>query len=797
MRKIPHSIQRPLRYFIALASAGLFVYLVWHAGPANLWKQLLKLGWGFTLVIAVAGVSHLAKTWAWQMMLGEDRNKMSFARLFGLRLGAEAAGQLGILGQTLGDSIRVSQLSREADMATSLASVTLDRALFVVTGILVTVAGILAALPLLSLSHSAQLCAWIFVFGSLALLVLMLVAMKRRWPFLSGSVRLLGHLPWLKNWVDREFALIESMENALLDFFHHCPKKFWMSIALNLACQCMAVLEVCLILSFLGTNVSFLRALTIEGCTKILNAVGSFNPGNVGTYEGGNMLISRVLSFGTATGLALALARRLRAFFWTTVGGVCLFLLTAQRKPSKNPRTSRKNPGELAGQPQSGSGEKGATFALLLPDSCNDCDAFSAPLARVGALPIVLRTILAAQQKANASRVLVVAGSKTRKHLQRCLESTGRLPNSTQWLDAADNSFFEALRVVRGQAAHASVVLVDGTSTYHPSLIRLAGEWDCGSGALALTSMGKPVGILVLPSESLSLLSTNLATPIANFADLQTCLAATQSVVAKTVEDDLWQPVHSENDRLLAEKKLDHWLVKPTDGMYARLNRKISVPISRQLIKLPITANMVSLFTLAVGFVSAVFFALGGYWNTLLGAFLCLFASILDGCDGEVARLKLLESDFGCWLETACDYVFYFFLLAGMSIGQWRTSGSATFLAWGGLLLFGALASFLAVAWQRHRLAAGRPEQLLGIWHSHADSRPSNRLLYAARHMEFMVRRCFFPYALVVFALFGIMNIAFILSVISANLVWPIALYSSRTFARVRTSALPNATASA
>ena len=50
---------------------------------------------------------------------------------------------------------------------------------------------------------------------------------------------------------------------------------------------------------------------------------------------------------------------------------------------------------------------------------------------------------------------------------------------------------------------------------------------------------------------------------------------------------------------------------------------------------------------------------------------------------------------------------------------------------------------------------------------------------------------------LVVFALFGIMNIAFILSVIGANLVWPIALYSSRTFAPVRTSPLPNATASA
>src|SRR5262249_52194114 len=48
--------------------------------------------------------------------------------------------------------------------------------------------------------------------------------------------------------------------------------------------------------------------------------------------------------------------------------------------------------------------------------------------------------------------------------------------------------------------------------------------------------------------------------------------------------------------------------------------------------------------------------------------------------------------------------------------------------------------------------------------------RSSNPFLYAARHMEFIVRRCFFPYALVIFAPLGIMKVAFILSVTGANL---------------------------
>jgi hypothetical protein len=64
------------------------------------------------------------------------------------------------------------------------------------------------------------------------------------------------------------------------------------------------------------------------------------------------------------------------------------------------------------------------------------------------------------------------------------------------------------------------------------------------------------------------------------------------------------------------------------------------------------------------------------------------------------------------------------------------------------MLLFGAIASFLATGWQRHRLAANRPEQLLKIWQAHAESRPSNPFLYFGRHTEFIIRRCFFPYAL-------------------------------------------------
>jgi phosphatidylglycerophosphate synthase len=394
--------------------------------------------------------------------------------------------------------------------------------------------------------------------------------------------------------------------------------------------------------------------------------------------------------------------------------------------------------------------------------------------------------------------MMVVVDPITRRRVQRALFFTGRLPESVQWIEAAaGTSLVEQLRLIATQSQSERLVLIEGNATYHSSLLRKASDWNDDAAALALTSGDKLVGIHALTVEMIRRLAEYSPTQISTLEELHAWLTGMHSVVCMPVAETLWQRVGTPNDCRSAEQKLDGWLVKPTDGIYARLNRRISIPVSRQLIRFPITPNMVSIFTLGVGFASAAYFAFGGYWNTLLGAVLCLCASILDGCDGEVARLKLLESAFGCWLETVCDYLFYLALFVGMTIGLWRSSGSKAYLVCGGLLLFGAIASFLAIGWGRHRLAAGHPEQLLRNWQAHAESRPSNPFLYLSRHTEFIIRRCFFPYALLFFALFNIMNVAFVISVIGANLVWPIALYSSRTFAPRSRSPIPSPASSA
>jgi hypothetical protein len=436
----------------------------------------------------------------------------------------------------------------------------------------------------------------------------------------------------------------------------------------------------------MGVKFGLLSALAIEAMTKLVNLVGSINPGNFGTFEGGNILIAKMFGLSAPIGLTLALARRMRALFWTAVGGICLFILTksssrgnaegrgtASNAPEENMREETDHPLGVAL-------ERDFTVAILLTERIAGNAQLGAGLARVGSLPVLLRSILAAR-KLGASRVLVVVDPILRRRVQSEVSSIGRLPESVQWIEVrADVPLSQRLRIVAAHACDERVIILDGKTSYHFSLLQKAKESNADGIDMVLESGGKDVGICALTAATILDFEKHSEAQAATLQQLLAPADRRPSLTRISVAGDLWQRVDTEEDLRSAERKLDRWLVKPTDGIYARLNRRISIPISRQLIKFPITANMVTLFTLGIGIASAAFFALGGYWNTLVGAFMCLWASILDGCDGEVARLKLQESAFGCWLETACDYLFYLCLFVGMTVGLWRSSGARMYV---------------------------------------------------------------------------------------------------------------------
>jgi len=783
----------PLRMLGVILGILLFVHLIQRAGPAKLAASMVALGWGLALVIAWGGVAHILKTWAWRLTLLDGKRQVSFARMLGLRLSSEAVGQFGGLAQLFGEGLRVSLLGPAIPLSNGIASVTIDRAFFVVSAAAVSFVGLSAVLMVLPLPHKLILYAIVFACLLLGFVLLSSIAIRNRWPLFSRTGEVLGRIRYLRPLIESKRALIHSVEETLFDFYHSTPKAFWASLLLNLACHAAAIVEVYLIVWLMGAKLTLFGALAIEALTKLVNIAGTFNPGNIGTYEGGNMLIAKMFGLTAAAGLTMAFARRLRALFWTGVGILCLIGLSKRTKREKinepNEDIMQVAPEQISSeelQSTSASQRRPSHLAVVF---AND-PGFSCLLPKVGSVPVLLRSILGAA-KAGAARIVVVVDRLEGLPVRQELLKTGRVPNHVEWCGVTSGE--DSVPSLIGQLASeidGHLVLIAGDTVYHPSLHKRVAEWDGGADALTLVGGGEMVGISSLSREASVDLAIHNPTAAGSLEDIEHWMTKTHAVESEAVADEQWQRVLHEKQRVLAERKLDSWLVKPTDGIFARANRKISIPISRRIIPFAITPNMVSLFTLGVSFAAGAFLALGGYWNMLTGAILSWFSSVLDGCDGEVARLKLQESAFGCWLETVCDNLYYLFILGGMTIGLVRSSGNRSYLLWGGLLLFGAMMSFLMTGLQRHQMTNGQPEKYLQEWHKKADSRSSNPLLYLGRHTEFIIRRCFLPYVILFFALFGVMNWFLIGATVGANIVWIVTLYSYLSFTPTRATAL-------
>jgi len=130
---------------------------------------------------------------------------------------------------------------------------------------------------------------------------------------------------------------------------------------------------------------------------------------------------------------------------------------------------------------------------------------------------------------------------------------------------------------------------------------------------------------------------------------------------------------------------------KPNDGPVSRyFNRPLSVRISRWLVSYRITPNQISLFSFLCCVLAAGLFMLGGYSTLLLGGFLAQFASIIDGCDGEVARLKFQSSPYGAWFDAVLDRYADAFLLFGLTWHEYTNKPEGLILMIGFLAIIGS-----------------------------------------------------------------------------------------------------------
>lgn len=312
------------------------------------------------------------------------------------------------------------------------------------------------------------------------------------------------------------------------------------------------------------------------------------------------------------------------------------------------------------------------------------------PLAIVCGLPVLLRNALVMQRHGFREAILLVR-PEDRSIIEPDLTSCRRLQLELTWIEDSSmtlQSLVDNLATRFRLFPHIvywPAALSFGR--FAPKIVERMAPMEGAS--LAVDHEHTDLGLAVISEGALR---RNAET---NAAELSLHLRQSGLVDEAQVEVEPLL-IFSPEARAQAEKKLLFSLRKDVDGAVAKYDRYISLAISRQLMKLPITPNMITVLAGLAGGLCGLIAAHGGYWWMLIAALLFQLNSILDGIDGEIARAKLYESRLGQWLDTVADDFSNLCFTVGASVGAYHTWGGDHYLVLGyitgmGLVITSAL----------------------------------------------------------------------------------------------------------
>jgi phosphatidylglycerophosphate synthase len=261
-------------------------------------------------------------------------------------------------------------------------------------------------------------------------------------------------------------------------------------------------------------------------------------------------------------------------------------------------------------------------------------------LAVVGGLPLVVRAVLALAE-AGVTRVAVFAGPQRDRVAALLAARAPAVPCLATAEEAARLDWPDRVPILAGD------VLVDAAGT---------------------------AGAPTLHRDALPAL---LARPLAGGASLAEALRrAGCHAPGVPPADGLHAPLDPGHPpRVLETLLLDHLArrtVVADSYLAALVDRRLSRPVTRWLLRWPVTPAQITLASLVVGLAGAAGLATVSYAARLGGVLALVVSLVLDCVDGEVARARLEHSPTGARFDLIGDYVVHLAVFAGLATGLAR-----------------------------------------------------------------------------------------------------------------------------
>ena len=319
--------RHPLFVFAAaLAGAVLFTYAIRNVGWANVLDGIKRVGWGLAPILALAGLRFVLRAAAWRLCMPAN-TQFTLGQAFAAFLSGDAVGNVTPLGLLASEPTKLLLIRHRLATSEAASSLAVDFVIYSTSAVTMIVVGV--AVLLISGEVPLSLRWREALLGGLVVVIAgVLVAFRvlgGTWKPERGE-----RPPWR--------ARLAALRDSVLAFSAGQPTRLWRVFGLDLLFQAVAVTEVFVTLRWLlPAPPTIAEAIMFSALDRAIIIAFKFVPFRLGIDEAFSGGMASLLRWDPATGVALAVIKKVRSVVWVGVG---LILIAAH--PSREvPGTDR------------------------------------------------------------------------------------------------------------------------------------------------------------------------------------------------------------------------------------------------------------------------------------------------------------------------------------------------------------------------------------------------------------------------------------------------------------------------
>lgn len=403
-------------------------------------------------------------------------------------------------------------------------------------------------------------------------------------------------------------------------------------------------------------------------------------------------------------------------------------------------------------------------------------------MRRVAGVPLYLRGILTLAGGGLTEFALIAPATYRRqiqKSWQKVLKRHPELTLHCIWLEG---HHWEARNLDELRRVTAPQFLWLGTNTlFTPAWVK-----DCVLPLLArrknfIASPQYPMQWAILGADDLQRMGELTPQVHENLLDHALPILLAKGFEAKSYsagKEDCF-PLYHRADVSRGERFLGEYIRSTCGSWVARtINKRISIPISLILTRFRVRPNAITVFNMLLGLASGI--GTGGMTNTslLVGAIMFQSASIIDGCDGEVAKLTFRTTKFGQYIDTLADNSALLSFLIGLVIHQYRIAGALSATLLGAPLLIGLaglLGTMIHYLYHHSDSASLVAFEKQFVDRLRPDKHP--RIVWFLKHAKYLIKKDFFSMFFLVLAIFNILPLALVFATLAVWIGFVLIVY--------------------